>query len=340
MVVALHAPWGSGKTSALNLVQRHLSVLDIAELTGRPVEELTAQSAARGDDATEEERELARCWSKLCHHHREQCRTTVVRFNPWFFSGQENLFKAFFGVLGTELSIANDTAVATAVAAVLKRGAEAGAALGAAAGLAAAGPPGAIGGATVAGFFGKLLNDQFDKNESLEASLQRLREALQRSDKRLVVIVDDIDRLMPDELRHMLALVKSLGNLPNITYVLAYDFREVVKLLKLADIHSADYLDKIVQVSFDLPSADRYSLREMLFSKLEAIRRRKELEDPRRWQNAYFTYIHRYLKTPRDVTRLCNSLQVIWPSVEGEVDWTDLVVLQTLRLHEPSLHAN
>jgi hypothetical protein len=34
------------------------------------------------------------------------------------------------------------------------------------------------------------------------------------------------------------------------------------------------------------------------------------------------------------VTRLCNSLQVIWPAVQGEIDWTDLVVLETLRLRE------
>jgi hypothetical protein len=182
MVVALHAPWGSGKTSALNLVQRHLSVLDIAELTAKPVEELAALSAARSDAPTEEERELAQSWSNLSRHHRERCKTTVVRFNPWFFSGQVSLFKAFFDVLGTELSIANDTAVAAAAKAILKRGPEAGIALGTGAGFAAAGPAGAAGGAAITGLFGRLLKDLFDKSQSLESSLQKLREAPREQD--------------------------------------------------------------------------------------------------------------------------------------------------------------
>ena len=73
--------------------------------------------------------------------------------------------------------------------------------------------------------------------------------------------------------------------------------------------------------------------------KLDAIRRGKELKDTRRWLSTFFTDIDPYLQTPRHGTRLCNSLQVTWSSVEGEVDWTDLVVLETLRLHELNLHA-
>ena len=74
--------------------------------------------------------------------------------------------------------------------------------------------------------------------------------------------------------------------------------------------------------------------------KLDAIRRGKELKDTRRWLSTFFTDIDPYLlDISRHGTRLCNSLQVTWSSVEGEVDWTDLVALETLRLHELNLHA-
>lgn len=338
LVVALHAPWGSGKTSALNLLQRHLAVLDLAEHSKKPVDEILKMAAARPDAASAEERDLADEWSKLLDKHGKKLKTTVIRFNPWFFSGQENLFKAFFGVLGTELSIANNTKVAKAVAAVLKRSDAAGGMIGAAAGLALAGPAGAAGGATIGGFFGKLANDKFDTKESLEASLHKLREALQASDRRLLIVIDDIDRLLPEELRQILTLIKSLGNLPNVTYLLAFARAEVVDLIKRAGISNADYLDKIVQVSFELPRVDRYALRAMLFSRLDAVLAGRDLGDNSRWSQAFFHHIDPYLTTPRDVTRLCNSLQIIWPAVQGEVDWTDLVVLEVLRLHEPAVY--
>jgi KAP-like P-loop domain-containing protein/outer membrane protein with glycine zipper len=338
MVVALHAPWGSGKTSALNLLQRHLAVLDIAELTKKKVDEIAEMAAVRPDAPSKDERALAGKWEALVEKHGKKLKTTVIRFNPWYFSGQENLFKAFFGVLGTELSIVNNSKVAKAVAAVLKRGDAAGSMLGAAAGLVTAGPAGAAGGATIGGFFGRMAGDKFDKKESLEASLQQLREALESSDRRLLIVIDDIDRLLPEELRQMLTLIKSLGNLPNVTYLLAFARTEVIDLINRAGISNAEYLEKIVQVSFELPRVDRYALRTMLFSRLDGILAGRELEDTNRWGKAFFSYIDPYLKTPRDVTRLCNALQVTWPAVQDEVDWTDLIVLEILRLHEASIY--
>lgn len=339
MVVALHAPWGSGKTSALNLFQRHTAVLDVAAITGRTVEDLAALAAARSDSGEAGEETRAQEWEQLFLNNRAQCATTVVRFNPWYFSGQESLFKAFFGVLGTELELAQNSLVARAVGKLLKRGAEAGTAAGAVTGALVGGPPGAAGGAAVGGFFGRFLNDRFDDKESLEASLRELRDALLAGQKRVLVILDDMDRLLPDELRQMLSLVKSLGHLPKVVYLAAYDRAEIARLLKSAGIDSEDYLEKIVQVSFELPKADRHALRSLLFSRLDTIRQGEEIENPRRWGISYFSHVDPYLTTPRDVIRLTNSLQVVWPSVKGEVDWSDLVVLETLRLHESNIYS-
>jgi predicted KAP-like P-loop ATPase len=336
LVVALHAPWGSGKTSALNLIARHLAVLDIAALVKQPVETLMPLAAARADANQAEECERARKWQDLLRDHQQERQTIVVRFNPWYFSGQESIFKAFFGVLGTELSVENDSPIAKAAAAILKRGAEAGAAIGTLAGGFVAGPAGAATGAVVSGLFGRLANDQFDTTQSLEATLARLRKALRDSDKHIIVFIDDIDRLMPDELRQMLTLLKSLGNLPRVTYILAYDRDEVVRILKYAKINNHSYMEKIVQVSFDLPKIDRHALRSLLFSRLDSILKGGTVGDERRWGLSYYSYIDPYISKPRHVAQLGNALHIIWPSVQPEVDWSDLCVLQTLRLHEPA----
>jgi len=136
----------------------------------------------------------------------------------------------------------------------------------------------------------------------------------------------------------LLALIKSLGNLPKLTYLLAYDQKEVLRLLDLAHAGDVRYLEKIVQASFGMPKVDRHALRALLFSKLDTIVAGAQ-NDTRRWTEAYYFHIDGYLQTPRHVNRLANSLRVIWPAVANEVDWSDLVTLEVLRLHEAKLFA-
>lgn len=62
MVVALHAPWGSGKSSALNLIQRHLTALDIAAVSKADIADILEMAASRPDATSPEERRLAASW--------------------------------------------------------------------------------------------------------------------------------------------------------------------------------------------------------------------------------------------------------------------------------------
>lgn len=41
--------------------------------------------------------------------------------------------------------------------------------------------------------------------------------------KRLVVVLDDVDRLRPDEIRDMVRLVRVVGDFPNTVYIMACD---------------------------------------------------------------------------------------------------------------------
>jgi hypothetical protein len=58
---------------------------------------------------------------------------------------------------------------------------------------------------------------------SLENMLGDLREHLKGIEAKLLVVVDDLDRLQPDEVRQVLTLVKTFGNLPNVIHLLVYD---------------------------------------------------------------------------------------------------------------------
>lgn len=64
-----------------------------------------------------------------------------------------------------------------------------------------------------------------------------------------------------------------------------------------------------------------------------------KIADKRRWERIWSNAIDPYLETPRDVTRLINTLKVIWPNVAGDVDPADLIAITSLQLFDPEVYA-
>lgn len=152
------------------------------------------------------------------------------------------------------------------------------------------------------------------------------------------MIIDDIDRLTTDEIRQLFRVIKSVADFPNVIYLLAFDKRVVIKALeKTQDIPGEEYLEKIVQTPFELPIPDKNSLRNLLLEKLNLILSDtpEELFDTRYWRNVYFSGIDHFITTPRDVTRLTNTLSVTYPAVKGEVNSVDFIAIETLRVFCP-----
>jgi predicted KAP-like P-loop ATPase len=63
--------------------------------------------------------------------------------------------------------------------------------------------------------------------EGFDARKKKLETLLRKDRFQRVVFIDDLDRLPADELQEMFRVIKSVANFPNVVYVLAYD-REVV----------------------------------------------------------------------------------------------------------------
>ncbi len=87
------------------------------------------------------------------------------------------------------------------------------------------------------------------QGSDLDSLRKKLEKALLEVDRKIIVLIDDIDRLLNSQIRDIFQLVKQVADLPNIIYILAMD-REVVKRA-LAEIHNADgneSLEKIIQI--------------------------------------------------------------------------------------------
>lgn len=79
-------------------------------------------------------------------------------------------------------------------------------------------------------------------------------EKLKYRNQTLIIAVDDIDRLVKEEVLEVLKLVRNTANFRNIVYVVAYDRAYVEETLKEYGIsNSGKYLEKIFNVPFLLP---------------------------------------------------------------------------------------
>lgn len=110
------------------------------------------------------------------------------------------------------------------------------------------------------------------RNENLQGTKNRIIERLKNENLKFIVAIDDIDRLSEDEIIAVFQLVKSLADFPNTVYILAFDYDVVVHALsKVQYGNGQDYLEKIVQVPFEIPIPDIEKIHGVLFSKLTPI---------------------------------------------------------------------
>ncbi|EMN5545390.1 NTPase [Enterobacter cloacae] len=183
--------------------------------------------------------------------------------------------------------------------------------------------------------------------ESLDKVRKALETRLRELDRPLVVFVDDIDRLEPDQIRVLLRQVKANANLPNNVFVLLFQPSIVERALDpVADNDGRAFLEKIVQTNFDLPAVPTSFVHRMFEEELSEIAGPYATEangfSQRRWGNACIGCIQPLLRNMRDARRLISSIAVHMPlHVVGdvfEVNIVDFLLLETLRVFEPDLH--
>jgi len=259
-------------------------------------------------------------------------RPVVVPFNPWWFSGQESLAKAFLGQLQAVLPEKFE-----GFKAIGDKISELSDAIG--------GVVDVVGTATGQWWLGRIfgagakLTARKPKDvPALKASLSKL---LLKQAKRVLVVVDDIDRLTPEEVRQLFTVIKALADFPYVTYLLAFD-REVASaaISEQTGLPGERYLEKIIQVPFELPRVDRETLRQALFGKLDAVMAGtpEGRFDQTYWTNIFFDGLDPLFQVPRDVVRLTNSLSVTYPAVVGEVNPVDFIAVECLRVFLPAVY--
>jgi predicted KAP-like P-loop ATPase len=255
--------------------------------------------------------------------NEEQPALELIDFNPWWFSGREDLLRRFFAQLHN--AIGEESRLTD----LRKRLAEY-------ADLITMAP------VPLARQGGALARLTAPRAQDVVALKRSVAELLSKNDQRYVIFIDDIDRLTDDEIVEVFRLIKTVGDFPNIVYVLSFD-RSIAQgaLSRKYPNSGADYLEKIVQVIFDLPLPRANALQRMFFEKLEQLLATYPTDEPvdlARWRDMYYPGIDSFVRTPRDVVRLMNSLNISFPVVYREVDAVDFIGIECLRVFSPNAY--
>ena len=291
-VMAIHGPWGSGKTSIINLVKHYL-----------------------GKDMKPDQLQ-------------------ILDFKCWWFRGEEALMLEFFHQLYRGLPARSQKAkkAVSRFGSILLR--DLAPLTGAAANYATPGT-----GEIVSNGM-NLLSKIIQEEETVEKLYDEISRALSKNEKHYLMIIDDIDRLSEDEVLLIFRLIKSVGRLPKITYLLAYD-REVAEEIvsKRYPSEGPSYLEKIVQAPFDIPYPLRQNLKNFFLESLKKLSQEiEEPYDPQKFENLFDNVLATEIQSPRDSIRIMNVLSVTWPAVASQVYPADFLALETLRVQQPRLY--
>lgn len=269
---------------------------------------------------------------ELFESEHEATKPVVVHFNPWLIGDRDALLRQFFASIAKAVKFTDHAKEGKRVAKELKSYAKAFDVLK----LIPGAEPWASMVKAVVESMGNATEAVADyKTPDIEARKQALEQALRKFPRRIVVFVDDLDRLFPAEAFEMVRIVKAVGDLPNVGYVLAWDASYVSSALDNLKVpHAATYLDKIVQVRLPIPPLSLSMRVDLMNNGLNSLPEDAHKPHLPNGEDRHALLFHHGLselmEQPRDVVRLFDVVRTIEPGLRGEIHLADIIGLACL----------
>ena len=326
LVIGLYGKWGSGKTSIINMA--------ISEI---PINKDEAKRVEKEKWYSKVYKRIKKIFTSQKTEEEDQWHyPIVIKFSPWNYSDKNNLISLFFHELKNKLGVAKGEENKEKIGKAISQYSDI---IDALSFIPVVGP--AI--APILKTISKSKGAKLMQAPSLNEAKEKLCDALEDFNHKIIVFIDDIDRLTTPQIKDIFQLVKQVGDFPNIIYVLTMD-REIV-CSALSEYHNIDgdeYLKKIVQVSFEVPEIDKSLLPEILKGRLSKIIHKNDCEEKFENNNYFETVLENcvnpYIKNIRDINRLINAFQFKYNALWNETSFVDLLAITAIEIFEPKLY--
>jgi KAP family P-loop domain len=179
---------------------------------------------------------------------------------------------------------------------------------------------------------------------SQEERIDALVNRIARTCRRVLVVLDDLDRMAPGELETVFKLLRGSDKLSNITFLCSFDPKELGLILKVTrpfqDINT--FIEKFFPVQFPLPKVDSSDLQDLLSRKIAAVvspygtapddSLSKSLKGI--WESGASLYFGNLRRMKLFLNRISYSLE----RIADEVNIEDFIRLELIRDIAPDLY--
>ena len=301
LTIGIYGGWGEGKSSLANMILSYIQ--------------------------------------KQYYDDNEGRKPVIINFNPWMYSNKEDLIKQLFVAISSIFSKSN-------IDETINNSADK---------IDFAGKMIKFGGfipfpgfkevcSTISDLltnYADSLKDLSNKNEkSLSEIKYELNNELKSNNIKLIITIDDFDRLSQSEIRLMFQVIKALGDFENTTYLLLMDKDVVVKSLENVQGGSGeDYLKKIVQVPINIPNITPSQLNTILHKKFKAIVKDEKYKNmEKRFDITINNCVIPFICNIRDIKRIFNLFEFKNSFLNGNVNLVDLFALCAIELYIPEMY--
>jgi len=186
--------------------------------------------------------------------------------------------------------------------------------------------------------------DFLDAKESIEDIRQRIESYIAQTKKKIIIFIDDIDRLQPEETQFIFKLVRLHAKFQNTIFLLALDPIVIQNYFKNDLNVDSEFLEKIVQKPIPLPAIEQQDIDQFLDNHLENLfevltiskERREKLNKD--FLLIYQTQIRKFFTTLRRAKRYLNGLRSTLPLIKNEVNLHDFLILEIIRNFFPKIY--
>ncbi|WP_176132721.1 KAP family P-loop NTPase fold protein [Salegentibacter holothuriorum] len=176
-------------------------------------------------------------------------------------------------------------------------------------------------------------------DSSANSTFRKINSSLEEINKKIIVFVDDLDRLNEIEILQVLKLIRNTANFTNTTFIVGMDKGYVLKRLNSGDsVLDNRFIDKFFQLEIYLPEIDS-SILKVQFKKIL----KKLIPDSQPKLEQIYSKIDSdkvlfddHIRNLRDVKRFCNQILFEFDFVNQELDLKDFLNFILLKLKFPN----
>lgn len=190
------------------------------------------------------------------------------------------------------------------------------------------------------------------KEDDIQEKYDTINKTIKSTSKRIVIFIDDVDRLTGKEVMEVLRIIRNTANFANTFFIVGIDQAYIVNVLKNTKdfTNEEEYLKKVFQLTITLPAFKKDTffneIKEYLYTtdveetnrkKIHSALTRIGLDSDSHGNQWYFPFFHhdllldQMLDTVRDLKRFCNSFKIAFNILKDETEISDLMVLELIR---------